>query len=360
MKPIETTRPAGRAFPLTVASLAALALVATLVSSLAAAPGLAQQADPTPGTVFTVEPRPVDDLKAVFGTVESIDSVPARARIGGTLRDLAVDEGSRVEAGQRIARIADEKLALELAALDSRIDAARSEVALARIERERIEALRSRGTVSEAAVDTARTNHAVATGNLAALRAERAAVAERQAEGAVLAPADGRVLAVEATDGQVVLPGEVVAMIAAEAYVLRLALPERHARFLEEGDTVLVGERGLAVEPEIRREGRVRQVYPELERGRVIADVDVEGLGDYFVGERTRVWVATGRRQAIVVPADYLECRYGITLARVESAGEVVVQTGFTRDDGVEVLSGLRPGDRLLPFERPAAREPCE
>ena len=51
-----------------------------------------------------------------------------------------------------------------------------------------------------------------------------------------------------------------------------------------------------------RKEGRVRLVYPEIQGGRVIADVDVEGLGDYFVGERTRVYVTTGKRDAIVVP----------------------------------------------------------
>ena len=43
-------------------------------------------------------------------------------------------------------------------------------------------------------------------------------------------------------------------------------------------------------------EGRVRLVYPEIQGGRVIADVEVAGLGDYFVGERTRVYVADGER----------------------------------------------------------------
>jgi RND family efflux transporter MFP subunit len=297
---------------------------------------------------FTVELRPVDDLKAVFATVASLDRTLARSRIGGTVAGLAVDEGSPVEQGQLLARVDDPKLALQAAALGSRIAAAEAEVNLAGIERDRMATLRRKGTVSQAGLDAAEAALSVATGQLAALRAEHAQVIQRQTEGDVLAPKPGRVLAVPVTDGQVVLPGETVAVIAAEAYVLRLHLPERHARFLKAGDPVLVGARGLSADETGLREGRVRQVYPELDRGRVVADVTVEGLGDYFIGERTRVHVATGKRPAIVVPRAYLFTRSGVTYARLAGLGDTVVQPGLPAAGGIEVLSGLRPGDVLV------------
>ena len=42
----------------------------------------------------------------------------------------------------------------------------------------------------------------------------------------------------------------------------------------------------------------------DLKAGRtvVIADVEIAGVGGYFVGERTRAYVETGKRKAIVVP----------------------------------------------------------
>lgn len=313
---------------------------AAIAGVLASGGALAQE--------ITVEERMVDDLKAVFATVASLDTTLARSRIGGTITGLAVDEGSRVEEGALLARVEDPKLALDVAALDSRIVSAEAEVKLAGIERERINTLRRKGTVSQAMLDSADTALSVATGKLAALRAGRAQVLERQSEGDVLAPKPGRVLQVPVTDRQVILPGETVAVIAAQDYVLRLHLPERHARFLKQGDPVLVGARGLAVEDETLREGRVRQVYPELERGRVVADVTAEGLGDYFVGERTRVYVATGQRPAIVVPADYLFTRSGVTYAHLAGLGDAVVQPGLPADGGIEILSGLRPGDVLM------------
>jgi RND family efflux transporter MFP subunit len=320
-------------------SFSILALAAVL-AAVAAGRSHAQE--------FTVEQQMVDDLKAVFASVASLDTTVARARIGGTITGLTVDEGSRVEEGQLLARVEDPKLALDLAALDSRIESAKAEVKLAGIERGRIKTLQAKGTVSQAALDSAETALSVATGTLAALRAGRAQVVERQAEGDVLAPKPGRVLAVPVTDHQVILPGETVAVIAAQAYVLRLHLPERHARFLREGDSVLVGARGLAVDDKGLREGRVRQVYPELDRGRVVADVTAEGLGDYFVGERTLVYVATGKRPAIVVPADYLFTRSGVTYARLAGLGDTVVQPGLPAEGGIEILAGLRSGDVLV------------
>ena len=61
---------------------------------------------------FTVAPKTVADEKAVFATVESANVVPARARIGGTVVELAVKEGDEVKQGQVVATVGDEKLAL--------------------------------------------------------------------------------------------------------------------------------------------------------------------------------------------------------------------------------------------------------
>jgi hypothetical protein len=86
-----------------------------------------------------------------------------------------------------------------------------------------------------------------------------------------------------------------------------------------------------------------------FDQGRVVADVDVEGLGDFFIGERTRVYVATGTREAIVVPKRYLFRRFGITYATLVGGVAVVVQPGRAAQGGIEILSGLAVGDVLIP-----------
>jgi RND family efflux transporter MFP subunit len=300
---------------------------------------------------FTVVEQTIPDLKAVFATVESLHAVPARSRNGGTIDHLSVKEGDRVKLGERLAVVTDPKLPLQLAALDARIQALLSQQKQARVDLDRMQQLMKSGNVTRANLDQAETAVAVVGANLAAQQAERAVVAEQLAEGDVLAPANGRVLAVRVVDGTVVMPGETVADVATADYVLRLRVPERHAKFIHEGGKVLVGARGLDPRPEQLTQGRIRLVYPEIDQGLVVADVDVLDLGDYFVGERTRVFVATGTRPAIVVPASYIERRYGVAYARVKGIGEVVVQPGLPAEGGLEVLSGLRPGDILLPPE---------
>mgnify|MGYP000379643152 CR=1 FL=1 len=113
---------------------------------------------------------------------------------------------------------------------------------------------------------------------------------------------------------------------------------------------MLIGARGLEETAlAATREGRVRIVYPEIQGGRVIADVDVSGLGDYFVGERTRVYVEAGKRKALVAPAAYVYRRAAVHYVRLADGDEVVVQPGAQHDDGtVEILSGLVDGDRIV------------
>ena len=160
------------------------------------------------------------------------------------------------------------------------------------------------------------------TNQLAAAEAERAVIVAEAAEGDVVAPASGRVLRVPVTEGSVVLPGEEIALVAGGGYFLRLALPERHAAEIVEGSTVAVGARsGLSGSGDGQGgTGRLAKVYPQIEDGRVLADVEVDGLGDYFVGERTLVWIPVGKRSVLAVPPDAVVTRHGVDYVRL--AGE--------------------------------------
>jgi RND family efflux transporter MFP subunit len=304
--------------------------------------------------VLVVAPVTVADEKAVFATVESSNIIPARARIGGTVAKLGVKEGDKVKQGQVVATVADEKLVLQMKSLDAQIAALKAQLAQAQTDFARAESLFSRGTIPKTRYDEARTALNVATNNLKARTAQRAVVQQQLTEGDVLAPESGRVLKVPVTAGTVILPGETVATIAEQNFVLRLKVPERHARFLKAGDPVRIDGQELGQTG--AKFGKIRLVYPQIEDGRVVADAAVAGLGDYFVGERIRVWVSAGERSAFVIPQSYIITRFGVDYVKAQLDGgtfDVPVQRGRVlprpqMPDGIEILSGLKAGDRLV------------
>lgn len=314
-------------------------------------PGVAHLGAAMAASDVSVKMTTVDDRKAVIATVEPAHQLVARSRIGGTVASLTTKEGAQAKPGQELAVIADPKLALQIQALDQRI---RSQVAQrdkAAADFGRTQELLKRGVSTQAQQDAGKAALDVAERTLAAMMSDRDVLVQQIAEGKVLAPGAGRVLTVPVSVGRVVLPGETIATLAEDNYILRMQLPERHARSLRAGDAVLIGDRGLTEDaPESLdklRQGRVRIVYPEIQGGRVVADVDVEGLGDYFVGERTRVYVSTGKREAILIPASAVTRRAGVNYVTLKDGTEVVVQPGEVRPEGLEILSGLKTGDTV-------------
>lgn len=297
---------------------------------------------------ITVKATEVDDRKAVVASVEPVRQLVARARIGGTIVQLSVKEGDVVKAGQEIARVVDPKLALQMQALDSRIKSQQAQRDKAQIDFDRASELMRRGVSTQTQLDQARTALDVAERTLSAMKSDRDVIVQQAKEGAVLAPDAGRVLTVPVSMGRVLMPGETVATIAEDRYILRLELPERHARFMRAGDKVLIGARGSEGGMQKAEAGVVRLVYPEIAGGRVVADVDLPGIGDYFVGERTRVYVSTGKRKTIVVPPAAIFQRAGVRFVTLKGGVDVVVQPGETGPEGTEILSGLEEGDVVL------------
>ncbi len=299
---------------------------------------------------FEVGLATITDWKAVYGTVETRDRIPARARLGGTLVSLSVVEGDMVEAGQELARIVDEKLSFQLGALAAQREALSAQLRNAEADRDRGEELLKNGVTTAQRVDALQTQVDVLKGQIAALDAQSEVIAQQAKEGVVLAPVAGRVLDVPVTQGAVAMPGEVAAVIGGGGTFLRIAVPERHAASLEAGDTIRIsGAQG-------DREGRLARVYPVIEGGRVLADVEIDGLPDRFVGTRMLVRLPVAERQALVVPAKSIVTRTGLDFVGIRTDGGIALRTivpGASHLIGgsamVEVLSGLEAGDVVVP-----------
>ncbi len=310
---------------------------------------------PKPPVTYQVRAVTVTDEKSVFATIQSTYTVPARVRTGGTIVSLKVRQGDYVTRGQIIATIGDPKLALQSNSYAAQVAAAQAQVAQAKADFGRAERLITAGAIARNLYEQSRTALNVAQSNLKSIAAQGAVVREQANEGQVAAPTSGRVIAVPVTAGTVVLAGDTIATVAERDFVLRLEVPESHARYLKAGQAVRLDGADLGLAGP--RFGKISLIYPQVDNGHVVADATVSGMGDYFVGQRVRVWVTAGSRTATLVPEKYILTRSGIDYAKLWTAKagaiEVPVQRGAEqvvpgKPPELEILSGLSAGDRLL------------
>ncbi len=298
---------------------------------------------------YKVAPTTVTDWKTVYGQIEAKDSIPARARLGGTLVELVVTEGELVTAGQPLGRVVDEKIAFQINAIDAQIAALESQLANARSELERGEELKARGVITTQQLDGLRTQAEVVTQQLEAQKASRKVTEQQATEGLVLAPITGRVLEVPVAKGAVVMAGEPLATVGGGGFFLRLSVPERYAATLREGDKIGI-ETGTGT-----AEGTLAKVYPQIAGGRVNADVEVPDLSSEFVGARVLVRLPLASRSALLVPAGLVHTHSGLDFVMLRGEGgqyeRVIVPGPKVVVDGVEmieVLSGLTGGEEVV------------
>lgn len=319
------------------------AFIALFAAMTAAGLTAAQAAD------LKLEAVSIPEMKAVYGQIQPRNSVLARARIGGTVVTLNVTEGDLVKAGDVIANVKDDKIDFQIKAVDAQLQGLNASMNDAQVELDRADRLVRSGATSTQRLDQLRTQLDVITNQVRQAEAQRSLLVQQTSEGAVLAPSDGRVISVPVTSDAVVMAGETVATIAGGGFFLRLAIPERHAHELSQGAPIRIEAGGETLE------GELVKIYPQIEGGRVTADVEVEGLDTDFVAARVLVELPVGEREALLVPTASLTNRAGIDFVAVRE-GEAIVERAvvagktieFEGAPKIEILSGLAAGDVVV------------
>ena len=180
-----------------------------LAVSLAACAPKAQQSQPAaPVTFVTVEPRATTVTAEYTATIEALNTVEVRPRIGGLLLRQAAVEGTRVKKGQTLFVIDPAPYQAALARAQG--DLAKATAALAPSQRnlQRAKQLASQQLISKADLDTSTGTY---EGNTAAVEAARAAAQSAQIDLGytnVSSPIDGIVGRVLVRTGGVVVASQ--------------------------------------------------------------------------------------------------------------------------------------------------------
>lgn len=352
---------------------------------LAAAPAVAQEDAAVVG-VDAVIVEPLLQTAPVMGRLVTSQAGAVAAQTNGAVESVHVQIGDRVAKGDVLVELLKgrmltvlDQMAAEVEESYAAVETATADVALARQELDRLEALRAKDSAafSQARYDDARQAVAAAGGALAEAEARRvrAQASLRLVEidlynMDVRAPYDGVVTEKLTAAGEYVNVGEnVVSLINVDKLEIEADVPTNRLAGLEPGSTVEIEIAGGGSYQAI-----VRAVVPEedaLTRTRPVRFVPIfdAATGLLAANQSVTVAVPVGRDQGVVTvhkdavihgeDGRYVYLVSQDSLGRAQAEPRTVV-LGTTLDGRFEVISGLSDGDlvvvrgneRLFPFQR--------
>lgn len=195
-----------------------LPLFALLFGSLSACREASTPAPVVPTVlVQAAEPASMAGAGVFSGEVRSRYEADLSFRVGGKLVARPVDVGDRIQGGVLLARLDPSDLQLGVTASQAQVEAAESELALAKAELDRYTALAKDQFVSQAVLDAKQTLHKAAAARLRQARAQSGLAGNQAGYAELKAPREEVVTAVYAEAGQVVAAGQPILRIARPA-----------------------------------------------------------------------------------------------------------------------------------------------
>ncbi|MBE0542971.1 MAG: efflux RND transporter periplasmic adaptor subunit [Verrucomicrobia bacterium] len=295
--------------------------------------------------------RPMEHSLPVTGTLLAQEDATIAAQVAGQLETLQVDVGDSVKAGQELALI--DTTSYEAFARQSAANLARATASAANAAQnlKRMQNLQQDKIASTSDLDLAVAEDSRARAEVKAAEATEAIARLNLDRSRVRAPFDGAIAQRIASAGEYVTAGSpIVRLVKTDPLRLRLEVPERESpsvrlgqtvRVMVEGDTNVYRGRLARIAPAIREADRMLQV-----------EADVPNPGGLRAGLFARAHIIVNESDnAVSVPPGALTTFAGVEKVVVVNDGKAVektVRTGRRGSDWIEIVSGLKAGEKVV------------
>jgi len=300
------------------------------------------------------------------GVVEAIRQSAIAAQVSGRITELAVKAGDSVRSGQVLARIDERAADLQAAASRAQAAAVQAQLDAARKDYERSQRLHQKQYISQAAMDQSEAQFKANQAQADALLAQARAAATETSFHTLRAPYNGVLASVTAEVGDMAAPGKLL-MTVYDPSRLRVVVnvPESYAGVLTAGAAVKLEFPG-ARETLRWQSARSVTVLPTADpvshtvQVRLALPANISGLPPGMFA-RAHLPVKGQHTEGLLVPARAVIKRTDLyAVYVVDDRGKPQlrqVRLGKTVGDEVEILAGLRAGERIARDPLAAARQ---
>ena len=294
---------------------------------------------------YEVTPQEFNHFTSFQGTVKTMKNINVYPEMPGQLLEVLVVEGQKVEKDQVLARIDDGGLLAQLAQ-------AKSQLLLAETVFNRQERLWSQNIGSEIQFLQAKTQFESAEKAVDAL--------SLQAEKSIVrAPFDGTVDQIFKEPGTIVAPGmgsELFRVVNIDEVYVEVDVPETHITSISEGSKVRVNLSAIGEEVDARI-ARVSKVINPSNRSFTV-EIPLDNHSG-FIRPNLMASVAINdysNKSAIMIPQSVVSenaegQQYCFALEKSTGgyiAKRLIIETGKTSEDLIEVLEGVEKGALLI------------
>jgi len=360
----------------------AVVIVAAAVWALWGAGGNVYRVPANRLTIGTATEGPFEDYIAVRGTVAPYITAYLTTDQGGTVKQVLVEDGARVKAGQPMIVLSNPALQLQVAAQQLTFEQTRfkyqhdlleieHQISKLKSDLERDKILLDGNAIAPSTYKQEQEEynyyvklHAATVASAEAEQKVRATQLTGQAAGAksdianagvealtIRAPMDGQLTALDAEVGQSKAPGVTLGQVnSADRFKLQAQVDEFYL------GRVVVGQDTLFSVDGRDYRARVAKVYPQVTNGTFKVDLYFAGAAPagIHVGQAIDLKVELGgASRAVMVPnGPFYQDTGGNWVFVLDPAGKYAtrrnVRLGRRNPDHVEVVDGLKPGEKII------------
>lgn len=295
---------------------------------------------PVPVSVAAVETGTVSSYIRSTANLVSDNEVKVLTEADGRIARLYADEGDWVSKGQTLATLDREDTGIDLAKRQAKSENAR-------LVYERGERMLREGLISQETFEKLRMENEMS-------RQEVAEARYRIGQTAIRAPFSGRITSRIVEQGQHLRAGEELFNLADfDPLVAYIHLPEREVLGLKPGRETRIT---LKADESVQFRGRIRQISPVVDLATGTVKVTIEAVNPLPAAVRPGGFVTIDiiretRPDAVLLPRQAvlreLQSAH-VFVAKNGTAEKRPVQLGLEEGERIEVLGGVKPGERVI------------